>query len=521
VANLAKTQAQWTRLLGREIGSLILAPIREFREIEDKYTLERVQVVNLGDTTSATPHITALTFTGVDQGVNTSTEGRLWARFVANGGNWDVTFYTAAGASGAVAKATNVAASATGTLVAQNSSGLAGSITLGATIAGDITDKHQVLLFVDYPARLPKVLTQIDGVDADQYSRRILSDAYAQIATKQRECISVMIRAAALYALAGKTARGNAFSSTAESALSLDVEEPDDSGNVARLRTGWLSIISDAMEDEATGGEQDVVRRVIAAAAGVFEAGNDGLGAVASHTPLQRCPIGVWSFECVAGADTGDIGRERFDGYFRATDIDGPQFTFSGLQIDQQWSGPRGFGPITLTRTKSKTNDGSNNVFAAASGAVITGETNSNTSDGDLFVSTVANGSNWDISFFSASSRHSSTLVAKATNIAASAVFTATEQNASGLTVSWTLGGTVSATVNITLELNPFSVENAGGVPDKFTVTTTLSGSAGLIQEILADEFLAHLNSDASGSESIPDNYAKQGTFVPFLTRDN
>ena len=177
MADLSKTQAEWTRFIAREFGSLVMAPIRHLRELEDIFTLERVQVVNLGDRASATPHITALTFTGFDAATNPASDGRLYVRFVANGGNWDVTFYTAAAASGSVAWAQNIAASGTASLVALNSSGLTGSITLGATIVGDITDLHQVLVIADYAARLPKVLTQTDSIDADVNSGGMLSAA--------------------------------------------------------------------------------------------------------------------------------------------------------------------------------------------------------------------------------------------------------------------------------------------------------------------------------------------------------
>ena len=35
------------------------------------------------------PALAALSLAGVDAGVNTAVDGSLWARFTANGGNWD------------------------------------------------------------------------------------------------------------------------------------------------------------------------------------------------------------------------------------------------------------------------------------------------------------------------------------------------------------------------------------------------------------------------------------------------
>lgn len=519
MANLAKTQTQWTRLVARELCLLMLAPLRESRETIKRYSKERTRIRIFGDRASATVQITALSFIGADYGVNLASDGKLFVRFVANAANWDVTFYTATGggAGVAVTKATNVAASATGSLVAQNSSGLTGSITLGATIAADVTDLCWVMVHVDYPARLPKVLTQTDGIDDDVYSRTVMTDLYAEIVAAEQRKIAAIRRALSRWALSdgarNQVARGNEFTRSSESVLSSDTESPDGSGNVARLRDGWFYVLKRAMQDELTGGEQDVVRRVISAAAGVFPTNNKGLGSVAAHTPAEKTPIGRWRFVCVD--DT--LGQERFDGTFKATDSD-DAFTFSGLQVKKNWAGPRGLGTITLARTLTKTNDATDQRFAATSACTVTGETANNTADGELFIAIVANGANWDVSFYSASTQHASKLVAKKTNVAASAAFEATEQNSSGLNVAWTMGGTVTAVTNIVLKLNPFKISNASLVPDEFTIDTTLSGTAGEIQDLLAEYLDADLNSDPLGSESISDNYAKAGTYDPFLT---
>jgi hypothetical protein len=526
VANLAKTQAQWTRLLGRELGGLILAPIRIMRELEDLFSRERIQIWNLGDRASSTPHITALTLAGVDYGNNTSTEGRLYVRFVVNGGNWDVKLFKATGGGGSdeVARATNVAASATGTLSAQNSSGLTGSVTLGASITADATDLHQLLVQVDFPARLPKVLTQTDSIDDDQFSRQVLSEAYATCARNARSSINALKRAGERWALSdgqrNPVARGNAFSSTAETALVRDETKDDGDGNISRRRTGWFYFIKDAMEDEGTGGEQDLVRVVPSATAGSFESGNDGQGAVASHTPQEKCPAGRWTFRCVKGVDTGDLGAEEFEGEFASTTSDEESFTFSGVVVKKSWTGPRGFGPISITRTYTKSGDNSH-LNLANGGVTVVGETNDNTDGGILYWQIDSNASNWDISFFSSSTRTSQYLVAKATNKATAAAFEASPQNSSGLTVNWTVGSAPVNGTQGTLDVNGFHVENSGGVPDQFSITTSVAASPGLYQTILGEEFDAQLNSDTSGSESIPDNYVKQGTFPPFVALDN
>lgn len=525
MSNLAKTQAEWTRFLAEEITLTFLAPLRELREVYDKFTRERVQVWNIGDRASATPHITALTFSGVNYGTNTSTEGRLYVRFVANGGNWDVTFYTAAGGSGSVTKATNVAASATGSLVAQNSSGLTGSITLGAAIAGDVTDLHQVLIVQDYPARLPNVFTGTDSIDDDRFSRDAASKAYSTVAARLLDAMAALKAGLTEFSVASTrenpVARGNSFNSTNATSLASEVVKTDSDGNVTRTRTGLFVQMSDNMADEGTGGEQDVVRRVIAAGAGTFDGNNSGQGTLGSSTPSEKCPVGLWTFVCTKGSDTGDLGRETFDGTFAATDGSGEGFSFSGLMVEKQWTGPRGLGPVQLRRTYSKTGDGSNLNFAAVTTGLVSGERNANTDDGVLYWKVDDNGSNFDFSFYRSSARTASTLVAKATNVAAAAAISATSQNGSGLTVTWTAGSAPVADATGTLTLQPFLVENSSGFPDKFTIATSLSGTSGLIQKILAEEFDVALNSDTSGSESIPDNWAKAGTFHPFIAADN
>lgn len=520
MTDLSRTQSEWTRLTAREIAHLVFAPVREFREGVKKFTRERTRVIDLGALRGTATAVAALTLAGLDVGVNCTSEYRLYLRFVVNGSNWDLHFYKATGAGGGdeVASVTDIAASGTAALVAVNDSGISGSITLGATVVADATDRYQILGFPDYNTRLPKVLTQADGVEDDTHTRDAIQDFYASCADRYRGMISDARRCLERILLTdgrrNPVARGNEFTRTKENALVSDVEVDDGSANISRLRTGWHYVLKAAMEDETDAGEQDIVRRVVSAAAGVFSGNNDGLGAVASHTPQQKCPSGLWTWKCVD--DT--LGSERFDGFFKADDGTEEAFDFFGLQVEKQWAGPRGFGPITLTRTKSKTNDGSNLRFAAASGAVVTGANSLNTDDGDLHFKLVANGSNWDIEIYSASSLHTSKLVAKATNIAASAAFTATEQRSSGLEVSWTLGGTVTAVTNIVLSLNPFKLENANGVPDEFTITTSVAASPGEIATILAEEFDAEWNTDTSGSESIPDNYAKAGTYVPFTS---
>lgn len=523
--DLSKTQAEWDRLLGRELGSMILAPMREARESYDKFTRERTQIQPL----TQLAYVASLTLSGVDGGNNTSKAGELWIRIAANGGNWDVHIYKAAGASGEVASVTNVAASGTAALVAQNSSGLSGSLTMAGSVAAVANDLYKVLVVVDYPARLPKVWTQEDAIEEDKLSREIATALYSELAALDLAKIDACRKAITRFMLRSPSppgsngpnllARGNVFNRVNETSLSAETATTDGSGNVTRRRSGIFPIMAKNMEDETDGGEQDVVRRVVAASAGVFDSTNDGLGTVASTTPTEKCPIGEWRYECEQGADTGQLGSESFRWNFVATDGSGISLSGSGLRVERDYTPPRGMSTLRLRRTYTKTGDGSNLNLAAVTTGLFSGETNANTDSGVLYWKIVANGSNWDVEFYKDSSRTS--LVAKATNVATGAALQATAQNASGLTVTWTVGSAPVASTTGTVDCNAFYTKNANNVPDKFRVTTSITGTPGLYQTILAEELDAMLNSDASGSETIPDDWVKQGTFAPFLALSN
>lgn len=524
MSDLGKTQSQWTRFLGRELGGAFLSPIRELIELKDKFTRERTQIVQL----NLNGNITALSVAGVDYGVNTTVAGEWYARFTANGGNWDVDFYKATGAGGGnkVAHITNVADGATAALVADNSSGITGSVTLGAAVVAVADDLYRIDIIVDYPARLPRIFPGTESVEADARSRNAATVAYATAAARIQDAIDALEAGAAEWAVGAgvPTARGKEFNSTGVTTLSSDepqVDQGSDGGNVTRLRTGLFVEVADNMADETTGGEQDVVRRVVAAGAGSFDGGNSGKGTLALHTPLEKTPVGEWRFRCIRGSDTGNLGREEFAGEFVATDGSGESFPIAGLMVEKDWSGPRGFGPVRLRRTYAKTGDGSNLNFAAVTTGIVTGERNGNSSDGIFYWMVEANGSNFDFSFYRTEARTRSVLVAKATNVAAGGLINTTSYNGSGVVIAWTAGALPVAGATGTLSCQPFLTLNSSGRPDSFKVTTSVTGTPGLYQQLMGRVFDAQLNSDTSGSESIPDGYVKAGTFTPRLLQLN
>lgn len=517
--DLGHTQAEWTRLLGREIGQALVAPLRLLREVRDRFRLSRTQVVNWGDCASAAPQITAATLTGVNLGTNTSALGELFVRTAVNGGGgYDVSLYKAIGASGGdlVAKATGVATNGTGTLVAQNSSGLSGTVTLAGTVTTETNDKHKLVVLVDYRAQLSTIF---DGsVEDDEASRAAMKKFYDAVVAQIDNAISAGVRAMqdiGLSAADNPVARVNKFCLTTESTLESDQAIVEGSGAVRRSRTGLFEVLRNDMNDETTGGEQTVQQIAPAGSAGAFGSANTGQGSVASHTPSgQMIPPSTWRFQCIDQT----IGAEKFRctiGFTRAGD-DRAIVDPSPLTVKQPWSGTLGFGPITLLRMRTKTGDGSNLNLAATSYFTESGENSANTNDGTLYWLIASNGANWDISFYNSSSYLSTALVAKATNVATGATFQAVQQNSSGLTINGKVGSGPTTTTTGTLVLNTFRTQNSNGQPDEFTVTVTHTGTDGVYQRLLADIFGAALNS-ASSSPSISDDYVKGNTFVPFL----
>ena len=522
MANLAKTATQWERLLGEEFAGGILAPMLELEELYDKFTRERTQLRFI----DSRGYISAISMAGVRRNVNCTIGYRFYVRIAANGGNWDVNIYKATGAGGGdlVAHVTNKAASSTSSLVADNSSGITGSITLGASPAAVANDTLVLEAVLDYPARLPLIWTQEDSIEQDKFMRTRAAATYSEVATSLLNAIGAMRALADFWGVGVARdmpiARGNGFNNVEETTLVEDREEEDGEGNVVRSIRGLLAAMTVNMQDEGTGGEQDVIRRVVAASAATFDASNTGKGTVASHTPLEKAPVGRWTFQCDDGADTGALGRETFSGSFVATDGSGITATFSGLQVEKDFDGPRGFGTVTLRRTYAKTGDGSNLNLAAVTTGIFVGENDQNTNVGVLYWKVQANGGNFDFLFYSDSGR--TRLVAQATNIAAAAAFTATPYGTAGITVVWTAGSAPVDTTTGTISCQPFvTSRSADGQPDRFYIDTSITGTPGRIQKLLSDRFDGYLNSDASGSETIEDAWMTGGTFPDFAVQDN
>lgn len=534
MGDIGQSDAVWLRFL-RELFFFV----RVARRAEDdrrRYTHERTQFFNINDKNAnfTVPHDDN-ELTGVDLGVNTGPNGELYVRLVANVGNWDVHLYTAAGATAGdeVAQAIDVADGATATLVAVNSSGLTGALRLDASVVAEADDVHQLLVITDWKLETLNIWPG-DGESAkDTSSRnavgRMLARCGAGMAQVQAAIRSGLEEWALQFAEENSipvVGRGNAFLQVAETVLIGETETRDDeSGEVTQLRRGFFQALTAAMAAETVGSTQDLVERVVAASAGTFSASNTGSGTVASHTPEGHTPIGRWRWRCVFGRGNGGGGQERFDGEFTAADGD-RTFTFRGLQVKAGYKGPNGFGEITLLRSLTKTGDDTHTMVGAASTFSTSGESEANTNDGLLYGLISANGSNWDIEFYSTAARLPNDLVAAAINKATAAgSVTAEPRKGSELTITFDVGSAPVDEDEFTIDLNYFSINNGAGggeasTPDEFYVDTTLT-STGVASNVLAVLWDAYVNTDTSGSELITDAFAaKINTFHPYAKLD-
>lgn len=529
MADLGYTQAQWTALLGLRFVFAVLSPLRLLDEFEDRFRRSREQVrIDLSTATYFDSSVGDLTVSGAIPGVNCQPDGTFYVRFTGNSGARVVSLYSATGASGLVAQG-SAADGAVATLAAQNSSGVTGTWPIPSSSGNTTADELTVQAVRDYPGIVRSVY---DGssphADDDPYAADVMTDAYTAvantIASAKIAFLSRLVRAFLTDGTKNPIALGNAFTTTSWAAFLIEIAKETD-GAVTRPRTGWIpSALRAGMDDETTGGAQSVVKIAPTGAAGVFDSDNVGLGSVASHTPDESCPEARFDFYCARGAENGNIGNEGFRAqitYLRAGDEQIPTPVDRLLTVKQPWKGPLGFGSITLARTLSKTNDGSNNNFVAATSATVTGETNDNTDSGDLHINLEdAGGGNWNVYFYKSSAMASSDLVSQALAVASGAAFTTSPQN-NGPTITWQLGGTESAVSNIVLELNPFREDRGDGEPDHFSVTVSHAAGGGLIQRLVAQHFGARLASATSGSETIEEGYAKAFGFHPLAVDDN
>lgn len=529
--DLGKTDAQWDRFLGEELGGLVLAAIRDVWELERKFRLEREQVVVLDS--RATFH-GAVVLEGVRIGVNTSVEGKLFARLTNNGAgpNKDIKLFRATGGGGGdeVARATDVAPGATGALVEQNGSGLSGSWPLPNPSAESTDDTVVLFPVVDYPLRAARAL---DGTqDKDTQGREFLVSRYLVLAARLRTALGQFVSEVGAY-FTNIALRGAAFTGGSEASMANEANTQDNSGNRSTSASGFLPSLKLSMQEETTGSEQDVLRRVVTLNEGVFSASNVGQFRTrisAAPGAQEHAPIGVITWKCSRGADDGAIGSEQFTGRLKFAGED-REIEIGPAQVGRSSAFRPGIGPFTIERIYTKTGDDTHvNLADVDDGAgnnlvSVSGENNLNTDEGQLYglVEETSAGV-FSYTFWPSANaraqRIAAQIVAKAVDVEADEDFVATGyNNFPDFEVAWTAGSAPVDATEFELHLNPAKRDRGDGQPDQFTMELELTSQA-VIQRLLAEFFGYHLNSDTAGNETIGDGYATAGTFPPRAVLD-
>ena len=297
-----------------------------------------------------------------------------------------------------------------------------------------------------------------------------------------------------------------------------------DDGAVTIRKSGVLVDLARAMALNSGGsGEIHVLPFDLTASSVTFVSSNNGVFSMSAPTLLNSARAGRVTFRLQKPFDAS--GAETFKAILKLDGLSGPGAEVEGegvLTVGKTYrSNILGIGTALMSRSFTKTGDAGNADLAAASAvSAIDGETTGNTAAGKFTVQVVANGSNWDFEFYKTTDTGQLTtanLVAKATNIATGAVFTATEQNGSGLTVSWQAGSGPTTTNTVTLDINQGEIVETDGelVPDSAFYDVTKGTNRGRFQDIIAKLRLTGLNTDASAS--VDDSFARANTVAEIL----
>jgi len=490
--NPGLTQTQFT-YIGKRLFYL-LGKLFELRQHRFRFERGEVRVEDYNDKNSNTSEWVLY---GVNPGVNTDANGEIFIR-VTGAGPYTVKGYTAAGASGEVFAAAAGAVGDTVAISASSSSGITGTVKLGATVTAETDDVHKIRCFVDYLIRDVQVFNGDETYDAtlreaviasNAAVASLLKDAEAQLVTVVKTCLTDYV-----------AARINAASKVA-----LDKGTDVQDGAVSLVIQGILEELRLAMIDNTT--PQTVIQAVIAAGAVAFASGNTGLGSMVTPTMLEKAIPGLLTWRCTDET----LGAEKFTATHRRSDDGTLIESKNALYVGKEWKDPDiGVASAILLRTLTKTGDGSNLYLSAlSSGWSISGESTANTNSGVLYWSVTNNtGAYWDISFYKSSARLATDLVAKATAIVNGASFTASAQRRSGLTISGVAGSTMAAATG-TLLLNCFK---SGPPADTFTSTITRTSSGEIqkfLAELLPEELDWYLKGDSSAT--LPDSLMTRG----------
>lgn len=466
MANPGATQASFTALFNRL--AVILAAARLLEPIEDLFSRALCKVIE-HDPNSNT---TTWTLTGLVPGTNTDAAGKIYVRIVANAGNWDVNLYkaTGGGAGDKVATAVNVAAGATATLTASNSSGLTGSVVLAGSVTAETTDLHILECFRDFPSYARAIFDGSETEDPDMLD--VLKGSYRTITAAIRGA-----RGAAASVLQNQKVReyiGRIIKAENRQPFLNKRVSVDADGTVTLNILGLAEDLRDAMQDNTT--VQKVAVTTLSAGSVTYDSSNQGVGVLTVGAINPNMLPGQVIVKC---ADE-TVGTEEFDVSFESDDGKVSLRGQRRLRIGEEWNDPDLAVSLTLARTFDKNGTDGTNVEVAAASLVtgVTGLSADNSDDGTFYGKVVANGSNWNFEFYRASGLASADLVAKATNIATGALFTATQQNSSGLTIAWKAGSGPTNGNTFQLDCNPWKQARVGQGADQayFAISRSAKG---------------------------------------------
>ena len=517
------SQAAWNAYWER-FG--VLAGMENDLEVmRQRFSEEKVRAVNRNDKNGNFSAGT-LSLSGAKVGTNTSADGRLYVRLVANSANWDLHLYTAVSASGEVGQALDVADGAVATIVEANSSGLTGSVTLDASVVAEADDVHYLQVYPDYRLAINTHFDK-DGADRDGEMEDVLLSVADAVASSMTTALAT-IRGAIdqIMSLQLGPASKSTYVGRNYSALNRTVESDDGALTVAFK--GALEDLRLASKSNNGGSTpQEVVENLLSVGAVTYESGNVGTGTTPTATAYEHQEAGTWTGVCTSET----IGSEEFEMSFAPTEASRANFGYTSprkLRIKAEWKDPGseptniedpfvGIKSLTIDRARTVTNDTGTMLDTTVTLWSETGETSTNTDDGILYVSAETNGANFDISFYKDSNKPSSALVAKATNIAASAAFTASQRNRSGLSISGTLHGSVADGNASTLNLKVFKKDGrTDGDPDRFEFAITET-SAGKWQRMFRRRLGYYMHSDTAGGETIDEDFASRHSPLDLL----
>lgn len=414
--DLSWSQTQWTDFFQR-VG--LVASVYHFLDrIRDELKRDEIIVEEYYDPNE---HLTNWVLTGVDLFTNVETTlgaGLLYVSIAANADNWDVNIWKDSTRVALVAKATDIAAGATGVLAEQNDSGISGTVDLAVGIAADtniwLRPKCGLLRQIN---TLPiddtfDSFLQVDMMD-------VLTDVVNGIGTSISKVESFVKRQLIPWISNKMQSQEKTYQSPLESVSG---------GTVSFVNRGVLLDLIDAMNDETTAGAQIVETPNIGSISEAFDADNVGVGTVGTPTWLEYAENCLVTLECTVET----IGSEEFS-VVAKMDKDGSRITAqNSLMVKKTYiSTDVGIESMTLVRTIVDAG-GENDHFEDWA---FSGETSVNTNGGVLYCTYTAATKLLEI--FSDTARAAGDLVASGTwDGIDGSTCTLTEQNESGLSGS-------------------------------------------------------------------------------------